>query len=129
MRDKIFFSICFGLIFGVLLRSFVFGNFYFSALLGLIGVALILFFSFVSKNKWCVVVSIFVLAFALGIVRFHLADVLAPPSFESQVGTEVSLWGEIVDEPSIGENNQKLTVEMIIGGDKTNVLISTSLNE
>ena len=39
-----------------------------------------------------------------------MVDVSAPSIFESQVGQKTSFSGEIVDEPTITENNQKLTV-------------------
>ncbi|HTE48877.1 MAG TPA: ComEC/Rec2 family competence protein, partial [Candidatus Paceibacterota bacterium] len=130
MRDRVFYSICFGFIFGVLLRSFLFVNFYFIILLSVISFALFLFFSLLSKSKWSVIVSIFIFAFCLGIVRFHLADVLAPPTFELQVGSNVSFRGKIVDEPSIGENGQKLTVDvqLLSKGEEAKISISTGLD-
>src|SRR3989338_10739377 len=110
MQDRIFYSICFGFVFGVLLRSFVFIDSYLAVLFGVISLALLLFFSFVSKNKWGIIASVFVIAFSLGIFRFHIVDVPAPNVFESQVGQEISLKGLVVDEPTIGKNNQRLTV-------------------
>src|SRR3989344_5175250 len=101
MRDRIFYSICFG----------------------------ILFFSILSKNKWGIIVSVFVLTFSLGILRFDMADKPASYIFESQVDKKVSLTGVIIEEPSIGENNQKLTVETGSESEKTKVLVSTSFGE
>ncbi len=112
MQDRIFYGICFGFVFGVLLRSFISINFYFILWLGAISFLFILFFSFISKRQWGIVAGIFVLTFSLGILRFHVSDVSAPKNFESQVGEESSFSGEIVEEPDIRENNQKLTIEM-----------------
>ena len=76
-----------------------------------------------------VLISIFVLAFCLGIFRFRMVDVPAPSVFESQVGQKVSLSGEIIDEPSIKENNQQLTVGTKSGDNKTEILLSAGLDE
>ncbi|MBI2630708.1 ComEC/Rec2 family competence protein [Candidatus Nomurabacteria bacterium] len=141
MRDKIFHTVCFGFLFGVLLRSFVFVSFYFTILLSVIALALFLFFTLISnpperlasssraRNNWGVLVSVFVLAFSFGIFRFSMADVANPAIFESQVGEKVSLGGEIVDEPSIRENNQQLIVQTVAGEDKTKILLSAGLGE
>jgi competence protein ComEC len=129
MRDRIFYSICFGFILGVLLRSFLFFNFYFIALLSMISLALFLFFTLVSKNKWGIIVSIFVFALCLGIFRSHTIDVPAPIVFESQAGKEASFSGKIIDEPDIRENNQKLTIETKIGQEKTKILATTNFGE
>jgi competence protein ComEC len=128
MRDRVFYSICFGLIFGVLWRSFFFVNLYFTILLGTISLAIFLILSLVKENQWGIITSIFIFAFCLGIFRFHLADVPAPDIFESRVGQKVSLTGEIINEPSIGENNQKLTVLVQTGKDETDILLSTALD-
>lgn len=127
MRDKIFYTVCFGFLFGVLLRSFVFINLYFALLLVLLGSILIFYFSLV-KFKWGLICAVFVLAFSLGIFRFDMVDVPNPEIFESKVGEKVSLSGEIVDEPSIKENSQQLMVEARDGEDTTQILISTGLD-
>jgi len=129
MQDRIFYAICFGFIFGVLLRSFLAVNLYFTILLGGVSFALFLFFALISKNKWGIITSVFVLAFSFGILRFHIADKPAPMVFESQVGQKVNLSGEIIDEPDTRENNIKLTAEVDIQGAKTKILISNSLDE
>ncbi len=127
MPDRIFYAVCFGFIFGVLLRSFLFVNLYLVILFTVIALVLLLFFSLISKSKWGVLVSIFVLAFSSGIFRFHLVDVPNPQIFESQVGQKVSLSGEIIDEPNIKENNQQLTVEIQNNKETTEILLSTGL--
>lgn len=114
MLDKIFYAVCFGFLLGVLLRSFAFVDFYLVILFWVISFALILFFALISKNKWGILASIFVLTFCLGVYRFNMVEVSNPEVFESQVGQKVSFSGEIIDEPSIKENNQQLTVEIQI---------------
>ncbi|MEK7104462.1 MAG: ComEC/Rec2 family competence protein [Patescibacteria group bacterium] len=129
MQDKIFYAICFGFILGVLLRSFVFVNLYLTILIGVIAFASILFFAIVSRNNWGIIFGIFILAFSFGIFRFQMVDISAPSVFGSQVSQKVVLSGEIIDEPSITENNQKLTVEIEKNENKTIVLLSANLDE
>ena len=128
MRDRVFYSICFGFVFGVLLRSFLTLDFYLSIAFCLISLGLILFFSLVSWNKWGIITGVFILAFSLGILRFQIADTPSPKVFESQVGQKVSFSGEIVNEPDKRENNQKLTIESETGGKKTKILVATGLD-
>jgi len=137
MRDRVFYTICFGFLLGVLMRSFpAFGGtppqavvFYHTFLLALISFSVLLYFSFISKNKWGILFSIFVLAFSLGIFRFDMADIPNPVVFESKVGQEVALLGVVIDEPSIKENNQQLTIKIKNGKDETQILLSTGLDE
>ena len=129
MRDKVFYTICFGFLSGILLRSLIFVNSYFTILLGVISLALILFFSLVSKNKWGILTSVFILAFSFGIFRFHSVDVPAPSVFKSQVGQKVNFSGEIIDEPSLKENNQQLTVLITSRGWTSKILLSANLGE
>lgn len=129
MQDRIFFAICFGFIFGVFLRSFLLVNLYFTVLLSILAFVLILFFTLVSKNKWGIIFSLFVLTFCLGILRFHMVDISAPNIFESQVNQKVSLYGKIIDEPDIRENNQKLTIEIGVGKEKTKILATVDFSK
>src|SRR3989344_8942473 len=129
MRDRIFYAICFGFIFGVFLRSLVFLNLYLVTLLCVISFALVLFFSLISKNKCGIIISVFVLIFSFGVFRFHITDNPAPSVFESQVGQAVNFSGIVVYEPDIKENNQKLTVEVNQSGEKTKILTSVNLGE
>lgn len=129
MRDRIFYAICFGFVFGVLVRSLAPIDFYAAILLALVSLALISIFSLITRNKWMVIISVFILALSLGILRFHLADKPAPGIFESRAGQKVALSGEIVDEPDTGENNQKLTIEVREGGVKTKILTGVNFGE
>jgi len=139
MRDWAFYSVCFGFIFGVLLRSFVFVNIYLTILFSVISVALFLFFAFVSKKNLGILISIFVLMFSVGMFRFDIADTPNPVVFESKVSKNVSLTGKIVDEPNVKENNQQLTLLAKLVQTDTNsamaesvsvkILLSTGLEE
>ena len=137
MQSRIFYATCFGFVLGVLVRSFpaVGGAppkavvFYIVLLLCIIAFGLFIFFTLISKLKWGVIVSIFIIAFSLGILRFQIADRPAPEIFESQVGQKISFTGEIVDEPDIRENNQKLTIETSISNTSTKILVSVGLGE
>ena len=114
------------------MRSFVLVNIYFILLLSGISVGIFLFHFFISRAKWGIVVSIFILFFCLGVLIFNLSDVPAPKFFEQKVGQKVTLIGLIVDEPSIGENNQKLIVSISREGQsftETNILLTADLSE
>ncbi len=117
MRDRIFYTICFGVVFGVLVRSFLFVNLYLILLLAVISLAIFSFHTLVSGNKWGVLVSILFFSFCLGIFRFHMVDTPAPE--------RVSTSGQISDEPDIRETNQKLTVQT----KETKILITTGLDQ
>ena len=113
MQDRVFYSICFGFVFGVLLRSFVAVDLYLTILFGVISFAIFVFFVLISKNNFGILASIFILTFAFGLWRFSIADKVAP--------NVISMSGEVVDEPAIGENNQKLIVQT----KETIILITT----
>lgn len=126
MKDKIFYSACFGFIFGVLLRSFLFINLYAVVLICAISFGIILFHSLVSKNKIGIIAGVFILTFSFGILRFHATDIAKPSIFESRLGQKVELSGTI-DEPDIRESNQKLSVNVPFESKKIGILISTGL--
>ena len=129
MQDRVFYAICFGFVLGVLLRSFIFVDIFIAIFISVIGLALFLFFTLISKNKWGIIFSVFVLIFSLGICRFHFADKSAPYVFEIQVGKEISLTGNITDEPSISENSQRLTIKTNIEEEKTKILLTVGFDE
>ncbi len=126
MQDRLFYSISFGFISGVLLRSFVTVDLYLTFLLSIVVCALFLFFVFISRNNWGIILSCFVVSFSIGIFVFHNIDIPPPSAIESRVGSKISLSGEIVDEPVFSENSQKLIVEL--EGEKIKALISVSQN-
>ncbi len=101
------------------MRSFLFVNLYLLLLILLLVVALLFYFSVLKnfslvKCRFDIISAVFVLALCLGIFRFNMVDVPAPIIFESQVGQKVSFSGKIMDEPSLGESNQKLTIRTVL---------------
>ena len=115
MQDRIFHSLVFGFLGGVLFHSFIFIDFYTILFLILLSFILLLSFSFVVKNKLCILVGIFILAFSFGAMRFHRADISAQKAENtmlSNVGQMTRLSGIVIDEPDLRENNKKLTVEI-----------------
>ncbi len=127
MRDRAFYSICFGFLLGVLLRSFILVDLYITLLILLVAAALLFYFSLL-KYEWEIISVVFILACCIGVFRFNMVDIPAPTVFESQVGQKATFTGEIIDEPSIGETDQKLTVETQVGKDKTKILLATAAN-
>lgn len=128
MRDRVFYTICFGFLFGILFRSLVSIDSYLITWFGFVAFFVFIFHFCVSRSKSGILISIFILAFSLGIFRFHLSDVSPPEIFESQINQKVSMSGEIVDEPNVKENSQQLIVETEGGKEKTEILITTDLD-
>lgn len=127
MKDRIFYAICFGFVLGVFLRSFVLVDLYLNILFSFIAVFLLLFFASISKNKWGIIFSVFLLIFSLGIFRFNLVDKNVPEFLQNKENTKIELVGEIIDEPDARENNQKLTVQ--IKEEKIKILITTDFDQ
>lgn len=125
MQDRAFYSSCFGFIFGILLRSLVHVDIFVVLLVAFLAGASVLIF----KNKLAVLVGVFVVAFLFGVLRFDLADKVAPASLEEKVGESVSLSGLIVDEPDMRETNQKLTVLVKEQAGRIKILITAGLGE
>jgi competence protein ComEC len=126
MQDKIFYTICVGFTGGVLLHSFIFVNILVAVWLSILALVVLLF-AYFGKIKWWIIGAVFALAFVGGIFRFHFVAG-APQLFEDQIGQKVNLVGEIVDEPDIRENNQKLTVEVGEGEEKTKILVTVGFS-
>src|SRR3989338_9356394 len=118
MQDRIFYAVCFRFAVGVLLRSFVVVDFYFSIFV-LVLSFFILLLSHFTKLKWGIISAVFIFTFSLGILRFHLEDKKV-----REIRGE-NFTGIIVDEPDIRENNQKLTVET----GEAKVLATTNFDE
>ena len=129
MKDKIFYTACFGFLLGVLWRSFFILDIYSVILFAVISLAVLAFFVFVSRNNPGIILAMFCLAVGMGAVRFGLADARPPILWESRVGEKVTLLGELVDEPSIREKNQQLVVELKEGDSRTKILLSAGLEE
>ncbi len=133
MQDRIFYAICFGFVFGVLLRSFIFVNLYIILFILVLAVALFLYFTLLKnfsslKYRWGVILFVFVSAFCFGIFRFNMVDIQVPTIFESQIGQKGNFKGVIIDEPDLRENNQKIILETQIDNQKTKILLTTNFD-
>ncbi|MCM2338867.1 MAG: competence protein ComEC family protein [Burkholderiales bacterium] len=124
MQDRIFYLSSIGFILGVLLRSFIFVNLNLVILFGIISFGIILFYYFISKNSFIIFWGIFMLTFSFGIFRFGMADISMP----DVKYVESSFVGNVIDDPTITENNQKLVVEIFINKIKTKILVITNLD-
>ncbi len=124
MKDSIFYTICFGFILGVFVRSFILVNVYVAALILLLACALLIIFGFIYKNKLGVVIITFVLFLSLGVMRFGSVDVAPPHTFEKLADARVSLMGEVVDPPILGEKSDRLVIEFASEGVETKILAS-----
>ena len=125
MQDRIFYAICFGFVLGVLIRSFIFVNISLILLVGLMALAILFFATFISKNKWGIIIACVFLAFSLGILRMELAK-MSEPLFSSFPETATGL---IVEDPEKRENNQKLTTLVETEEFATKVLITVGFEE
>ena len=125
MLDKIFYTICFGFIFGVMLRTFIFVDFYTILWLFALSLVVFLFFRFVARDKWGMILGIFALSILFGMFRFGLGDMKNNDPLSFLVGQKNEISGKVIDEPSIGENNQKL----ILMTKETKVLVSTDFTD
>ncbi len=129
MQDRVFYSSCAGFVLGILLRSFVLLNIHGVLMLAVFAVFLIFIFSALYSNKIILLTGVFVLAFGLGVLRFHLSDDPPPEIFESKLGQSHSFSGLLVDEPDIREKNQKLTIEVEEDGEQTKILVTIGFDQ
>ncbi len=125
MQDRVFYIACLGFIGGVFFSSFVFFDLSYILFLSLISFFIILFFNFISNNKWGIICSVFIFAISLGLLRFYLIPKDAPDIFSYGVGEIVSFQGFIVDEPDIRKDNQKIILKIENNGEETKVLVTT----
>jgi len=135
MQNRIFYSVCFGFMLGVLLRSYLWVSLHVALFVAAASVCFFLFYRFIATPpkgggaRWGIIASVFVFVFSLGILRFHIADTTSPQVFESQLGEKANFTGEIIDEPDIRQNNQQLTVAVQEGGQSTEVLVSADTGQ
>lgn len=71
----------------------------------------------------------FSLIIVFGVFKVLIFPIQPPAFFENQVGDKVVLEGQIVDEPDVRENNEKLLVETVVGKAKTRTLVTANLGE
>ncbi len=117
--------VCIGFILGVLTRSFLFVDFYVTLFGILIAFGLFIIFKFILKSDPGILCAVFILCFSFGVWRFHSVDISPSLVFESMVNSRVSLSGRVVDAPVFGEKSNKLVVEVVEQGEKTNMLATS----
>jgi competence protein ComEC len=111
MSNHIFFTVIFGFMGGVILRSFLSFGFVFTGFVFLLGITLLLLWT-LQRTKNVLFVSLTILSVALGILRFDVADMnRGDPLLQTLVGETVSIEAVVIDEPDERENNTHLTVE------------------
>lgn len=133
MRNKIFYLVSSGFVLGVLLRSFFDFDSSSIFIIGLAYILGILFSSTILKwfkvahhpRNWDIFISVFVIAFLLGILRFHVADISPPKVFEAYVDQNISVSGVIVEEPDESETDIKLILGTTVEGSEAGIVIFT----
>ncbi|MDO8564503.1 MAG: ComEC/Rec2 family competence protein [bacterium] len=126
--DKWLYSSVSGFVAGVFVRSFIDFGFAFPLFLGLLAFALFVYKGHPRLTRVPLVrglLSLFLLATALGMLRFDLADRKEVRfAFDSQLGRQVFFQGLVVDEPDERETTTRLVVapEQI---EKTKILVIT----
>jgi competence protein ComEC len=129
-RDRIFYAVCFGFIFGVFVRSFVYIDLYRNILFCTLSIVLVFLFFFLLKNKWLTIIGFFILLFFVGILRFNLFNINPSDFLEERVGKTISVEGLVVDDPEIKENNQKLIFSPRTDiGEEGKILVSVDFTE
>lgn len=132
MPDRLFYSIIFGFIGGVLIRSLLLvpNNF---LILVLCASVLFVLVSFVGKRHRDIflLLSIFSISIFLGVLRFSsYEEKNLDKSLDKYIGKQVEIVGVVSDEPDRREKNQKLLVSIteIDGLDiHSDVLVTTDL--
>ncbi len=127
-RNMVFNSVCLGFVLGILWKSFLPFDFYAAAFLGTISLVIGLFFIFSRSDlekigKWMKLISFFIFAFSLGIIRFEIIDKPAPVVFENQTGSSVTLSGLIKDMPIVKDSGTEIVVGTERQGTNTNILL------
>lgn len=126
MRDRIFYSICFGFIFGVLVSSLFYINQSFVFLILFLSFISLFYFSIFEKIKWAIITSFFFIAISLGILYFNFSSEDGKHLFlENKVGQNIELQGLIVDDVIKKPNTQNFILEVEKENQTTKVLVST----
>ncbi len=128
MKDRIFYSTCFGFLLGTLIQSLTKIDFYLVCFILLISFCIFFFYILLSKNKWGIILSIFLISICLGILRFDISNKQPSEIFESKVGEKVEVSGIIAAAPDYTEKSQKLTVSVKEDNAETKILVSTDFD-
>jgi len=111
-----------GFLFGVIVEETTSGGIFLALFLGVLASSLSFTF-LVTRNRKTVLVTVFLVAAAVGVARVEIAESELSPTFEIQIGERVEVEGVVVEEPDIRESHQRL----IVKSDTTKVLVTTDL--
>ena len=129
MKDKAIYAICFGFILGIFVSSFLYINLYTNIFIATLAGVVFFISNFVYKSKWGIISAIFFVSISLGVLRFNIALSGENLIFEDRIGDYVSISGVVMDSPAIGDKNQKLNIQIKEGGEMTEIIVTTNLNE
>ena len=129
MKDKAIYAICFGFILGIFVSSFLYINLYTNIFIATLAGVAFFISNFVYKSKWGIISAIFFVSISLGVLRFNIALSGENLIFEDRIGDYVSISGVVMDSPAIGDKNQKLNIQIKEGGEMTEIIVTTNLNE
>mgnify|MGYP006367241563 FL=1 len=112
MGNRIFFSIVFGLLTGVLISSFFTLGMVIVGLATVVGTAFLFVGVFhVELRKVFIIIAIFFICLSAGILRFHAKDVDEPKNtLDNFVGETVVLEGVIKSEVERREGSQRIVL-------------------
>lgn len=112
MGSKVFWTVVFGFLFGVFLRSFVPLTYSFALSLALLGTSLALLSLFEQKNaRRTILASIALIACACGILRMGAATLFGDPLLNQNLNTNVSLEGIVTAEPDVRDTSVRVYVQ------------------
>lgn len=115
MQNRIAAACVAGFVIGILVRSLLSSGGFVCVALCFIALLMMLV-AYVGKNSTAVLVGVFLLACAGGVLRMELAPHEMHPSLQERVGSEIQIEGSVVVEPDVREGAQRITVEFEIDG-------------
>jgi competence protein ComEC len=123
-NSKIFYTFFLGFVLSIFLCSFVKLSFDLAIFLIIFAILIFIFIFnrfLVDSRKTIIILVIFLISFALGIIRYDLKesrDESQDKIVASLVGKKVVLMGTVSDEPNMTETSTKLTVKASLINDK-----------
>jgi len=131
-QNKIWLVLISGFVGGVWLRSFLGHGFTLFLFLILLATAVAIYAWLIvhdSNRKNILLGSLFLLTFALGILRLEMSDIQPESEFlATKVNQNITLPGVICAEPAINETGQNIQVEFqSLNNTKENILVKTGL--
>src|SRR6185437_10148860 len=76
----------------------------------------------IERSRLFIAASVFLFAAAFGMGRMMFAPQALPSAFEPLIGTNLSLQGTVAADPDIRDGNQRVTLAIEKGGQKTRIL-------